>query len=592
MKNRVKKRIKSQNGAVTVFVVVAMLFFVLFILSSYTLISRRHQVQEENLNGFMQVYGNKSPEERYNSYFENGAIFIYTEEQLKKVGTGELVQIQEENGKIFEFKPDATYVLMNDIYLDDTTDEAGNFTPIGTNTPFTGMFDGMGHTIKNMRINLPDTVDVGMFKFVVGGYICNLTLDDNTNIVGRREIGGIAAKIYGGTVIENCTFKGRIESTYTGGDTINGSETNAANIGGIVGFSASSTDQILSCTNESAVIAVKNQAGGICGAIYGTLTLNTNYGIVTTSGNFAGGMCGWLTSTGSISNCYNYNAIKSSQGYVGGLVGSSSGSIEGSYNRGNIEGTNNVGGIVGYTDNDLWSNNNYAIVKGTNNIGGIVGYAESKTDSNIEIYNCNSGNSSSVTGENYIGGVAGFTKKTSIYSCDNYGGFIANTGTAGGIVGAVLNSRISYCYNQKDYISMSGKTCGGICGWLGNASSIERSYNWTDITLTATEDTHLGGIVGHSLNSSSASDDTSVKNIQYCQNGGIINGYDNTAGIIGYAAANTSIVECKNIDKIKGNQNVGGIVGYSYSIQVAKSNNTATITANSDYVGGIVRKVN
>ena len=55
----------------------------------------------------------------------------------------------------------------------------GEFQPIGSTMPFTGIFDGNGHSISNLRcVNTEDNrgnVTVGLFDTVGGGYDNNVT---------------------------------------------------------------------------------------------------------------------------------------------------------------------------------------------------------------------------------------------------------------------------------------------------------------------------------------------------------------------------------------------------------------------------------
>lgn len=491
-----KRKLKNQNGAVTVFVVVAMLFFVLFILTTYTMISRRHQVQAETLNEFVEVYGGKTSEERYNSYFETGAVFIYTEDQLKKVGSGEMVQVAEQNGKIFEFSNTATYVLMNDIYLSDSTIENGsNFTPIES---FKGMFDGMGYTVHNMQINLEDTIEVGMFKSLQGGYVCNLNLE-NANIVGRRKIGGFAGVTSLGAVIENCSFDGNIEAKY--GETItkedgtetveldteNGAEISSSNVAGIAGFCASPNDQIISCVNNGTIVGLKNQVAGIVAATYGKVTNNVNYGRVSTQGGYTGGICGWLTSSGVMYNCTNYNDVTSSGNYTGGIVGSNSGTIENSNNIGKITGASYIGGIAGYSNNNVIGCSNKGEIIGDFVIGGIIGFANTSADENIKIDNCNNviGGKITATSKN-VGGIIGAAQHVNISNCINLETIDSEGGVAGGITGYITYGSINSCTNNGNILAVAADSHGGICGWVGPESSVSTCINYGEVTLEGT----------------------------------------------------------------------------------------------------------
>lgn len=62
--------------------------------------------------------------------------------------------------------------------------------PVGTNTaPFYGIFDGNGHTIKNLNINLPNQDQVGLFGYNKGT-VRNLVLLD-VQVKGRNNTGDL-----------------------------------------------------------------------------------------------------------------------------------------------------------------------------------------------------------------------------------------------------------------------------------------------------------------------------------------------------------------------------------------------------------------
>jgi len=61
------------------------------------------------------------------------------------------------------------YVLGSNINASPTSTWNGGagFAPIGNSTAgFTGIFDGLGHAISNLTINLPSTSDIGLFGVV------------------------------------------------------------------------------------------------------------------------------------------------------------------------------------------------------------------------------------------------------------------------------------------------------------------------------------------------------------------------------------------------------------------------------------------
>jgi len=115
-----------------------------------------------------------------------------------------------------------------------------------------------------------------------------------------------------------------------------------------------------------------------------------------------GGLVG--TSEGSIVNCYSA-ALVSGQGTVGGLVGSSSYTIRGSYSTGKVIGQWYVGGLVGGASGGSSIKDSYStgVVFGDTIVGGLVGWNFGGITNSYSI--------GAVTGKNNIGGLVGKNEK-------------------------------------------------------------------------------------------------------------------------------------------------------------------------------------
>lgn len=134
------KKLESQKGAITIITLVSILFMVSFLISSYILVANKSREQQEMVEETRKIYESKSTmEEIYNSYLSNEEIIpIYTIEQLLKIGSDETIQIEQANGKLYQFTNQATYVLMNDL---DYTGE------LLISESFTGNLEDNGHAI-------------------------------------------------------------------------------------------------------------------------------------------------------------------------------------------------------------------------------------------------------------------------------------------------------------------------------------------------------------------------------------------------------------------------------------------------------------
>ena len=148
--------------------------------------------------------------------------------------------------------------LVNDISLGGK-----NWTPIGKSDarPFAGSFDGMGHTIRGLYLDVEDTY-VGLFGKVTGGSgqkIQNLTVSGNIPVGGRVSyVAGIAARIVGNdsndrVEITNCHSNVRI--------CVTGIRTLDAGVGGIAGKAEYA--KISNCSNGGSVKIASEGRGGL-----------------------------------------------------------------------------------------------------------------------------------------------------------------------------------------------------------------------------------------------------------------------------------------------------------------------------------------
>ena len=145
-------RLKNEKGAITLLVVVSVLFIISFLITTYIIVSNKLQGQIERSKGIIEVYNNIDEAENiYNNLFSEHTINIENAEQLLKIGSGEVIAI---NGKMYTFSDNAVYILMRDITFNagDYTEllDGGDWTPIGS-TQY--KFDGNGHKITVTKLN-------------------------------------------------------------------------------------------------------------------------------------------------------------------------------------------------------------------------------------------------------------------------------------------------------------------------------------------------------------------------------------------------------------------------------------------------------
>lgn len=129
------KNIKNQKGAISLFVVLSMLFFLAFMLGVFSITTRRNAAQVEAIRETAKIYSSGlSADNVYDSIIpttgiSNLAIPISTIGQLEKIkeiidsGTG--TANYSINGKSYQYTKDGNYYLANDIILDMNTELDG-----------------------------------------------------------------------------------------------------------------------------------------------------------------------------------------------------------------------------------------------------------------------------------------------------------------------------------------------------------------------------------------------------------------------------------------------------------------------------------
>ena len=172
------------------------------------------------------------------------------------------------------------------------------WTPIGIGgdvywgiRSYSGTFDGKGHTIKNLSIDNSSANFVGLFGYVSGGTIRNLTVSGS--VKGSGHTGGIAGGADGGT-FENCANLCVVQSD----------STESGTTGGSIGF-ALNMDHELSvrdCYNVGSITG--RHAGGIIGQCSWNETISNCYNAGTVTGTANAGAIIGSYSSDKISNCY------------------------------------------------------------------------------------------------------------------------------------------------------------------------------------------------------------------------------------------------------------------------------------------------
>lgn len=162
-------------------------------------------------------------------------------------------QITDEAGlKAIANDLSGNYVLAADITL------TGQWTPLGTEgSPFTGTFDGAGHSIKGLTVTASSDLDnSGLFGYAKGATLKNVSI--------------IGAKVDGDEHIG--ILLGNAKQVTISGVMTSGIVTGRDHVGGIVGDASGSADNgeftsISNCMSTAGVFSRTYQAGGIAGIV-------------------------------------------------------------------------------------------------------------------------------------------------------------------------------------------------------------------------------------------------------------------------------------------------------------------------------------
>lgn len=351
-----------------------------------------------------------------------------------------------------------------DVYLGKDIDFAGASTinPVGFGNGFVGNFYGNNHTLSNIQIDVADKTYVGLFGYIKGGSVQNLTiggLQFPKYAFSYKYLGGLAGHIENGT-FSNIAL-----------DTIEGFNGENSSSGGFAGEINSGTFNNISLKNLGN-IGVAKYAGGFAGQINGgdfsSIILSNIESIY--GKNNGGGFVGYTTGNTTFDgiSLKDIRFIKSGAftgGFVGGVL-------------------NNENGIASLSNIVL---NNIESIKGIGFIGGFAGWINDGTFNNIILNNIEKISVSATHKYIFTGGFTGYagagTYKNIILN--NIGEISAN-GTAsldeksiyaGGFAGRIKSDGINFSnivLNDIDKISAS-IAAGGFVGNIENGSNIANS---------------------------------------------------------------------------------------------------------------------
>ncbi len=247
------------------------------------------------------------------------------------------------------------YNNSTDYYIINLTADIDNVTLQGTlgtsSNPFTGVFNGNGHTISNLTIDLTDVASdfggyAGLFGVTDGATIQNLTISGTVTIITKSGETSYNVGMLCG-MAKNSTFKNiyinsTLNLTYdsTLSSTYDFDFDSSTNLGGMIGTAEDSTISycIVRSTNVFGSLELSNVDGHIYafGALAGRMNYSTAiFNVIETtmnitfSGDFVGdvgigGIVGVIVS-GSLTNiaiANTYNITNSELSSLGEIAGS------------------------------------------------------------------------------------------------------------------------------------------------------------------------------------------------------------------------------------------------------------------------------
>lgn len=222
---------------------------------------------------------------------------------------------------------------------------------------FSGTFLGNGHTVSGLNITVHGSQQ-GLFRYLTQtGVVKDLRVSGTVAPDGSRgNVGGIVGSNAG--VISNCSFEGDV----SGSD----------NVGGIAGINT--VGGVIEDCRTVGSIHGDHFVGGIAGENAGVIRGCENGAAINTTPQQNSIDISDIT-IGTITGTEAANAVTD----IGGIAGTSTGTIRSSVNRGDVGYKHmgyNIGGIAGSQSGYVVDCQNYAAISGRKEVGGIVGHME------------------------------------------------------------------------------------------------------------------------------------------------------------------------------------------------------------------------
>ncbi|MET3132027.1 filamentous hemagglutinin family protein [Oxalobacteraceae bacterium GrIS 1.11] len=536
----------------------------------------------------------------------DGATMAYTVlTGLGAAGSTTSLDLQGVNGNL-----GGNYVLGAD--LDASASLGAGFTPLGDGgTPFSGLFNGLGHTISNLTVAQPGRDFVGLFGKNTG-HISNLILD-TVSATGMANVGGLVGYQTGAGVISNAAV-------------LHGAVTGHANVGSLIGqmdggtlagsyASGSVSGDLGGSVEIGGLIGFWNNPPGmsISNSYYnlGATTVSVN-GVdkssqVTVGGLYSPQFTAWIgAGRQAFANPAAYFTLDGSDGsyllssandlknllafadsgtltfklgadidvaavpgwHLPWLSAALKGNNHALSNLDDDQSYNSLQGLVGFLTASIDHLTVGGMVKGNQSVGGMAGFTRAAiSDSVCQV---------DVTGQNaYVGGLVGFTYNASIVNTTTTGA-VSSPGAGGSVGGLIGYAGFTGISNSHASGNVAG--AGAVGGLVGgsNGSTINGNSSASG-SVTATGSS-VGGLVGSSYGSTVSASGAS----------GAVSGDTQVGGLIGWAYSSSIANTTHSGGAVHGNGSVGGLVGTNTGGSQISASNASGAVSGASTVGGLV----
>ena len=349
----------------------------------------------------------------------------------------------------------------------------------GSQRPYTGTFDGRGHTVSGLYItSLGGRQKLGLFGVAQDAVIRNLTVRGSIELTGVRSydgdtagylIGGLLGSGEGiGVTISNCVSQVDVSVSFA-----NDQKAQRAAVGGLVGrLSGSGSHTLTDCRSEGRVYTAF--APGAC--------------YLGGSGGDGGqaGIVGFISAGARLERCVNAGEVYAGRAAgVGGIVGSAGSSGT----EVTLSQCANQGAV---------SNDTAAVLLNKGGTGGVLGLAAAGT---VTVRSCY--NTGSVAGSTIVGGILGGERGEysanaqygcrglTLENCYNAGGLLVGTATVrvGALAGYPLDGR------YYTGLTVRKGACRFVMGWkCSQGDSVKESAVLTADTLFEGLVDSIGGV--------------------------------------------------------------------------------------------------